>query len=60
MSVIVLILPFSQHFNSFMLLLNFYWLIICILYMMTFPLPIMGLALSCWLLVTCWYLDSTL
>lgn len=53
MSVIALILLFSQHFNSFMLLPNLYWAIICILYMITFPLPvvlaIMGLALSRWL-----------
>lgn len=52
MSVIVLILPFSQHFNSFMLLPNFYWLIIWILYdyiSSSSALPIMGLALSCWL-----------
>ena len=40
MSVIALILPFSQHFNSFMLLPNLYWAIICILYMITFPLPV--------------------
>lgn len=51
MSVIALILPFSQHFNLFMLLPNLYWPIICILYMITFPLPrvwaIMGLVFSC-------------
>lgn len=40
MSVIALILPFSQHFNLFMLLPNLYWAIICILYMITFPLPV--------------------
>lgn len=40
MSVIVLILPFSQHFNLFMLLPNLYWAIICILYMIIFPLPV--------------------
>ena len=45
MSVIALILPFSQCFNLFMLLPNLYWGggvagagIICILYMITFPL----------------------
>lgn len=40
MSVIVLILPFSQYFNLFMLLPNLYWVIICILYMIMFPLPV--------------------
>ena len=40
MSVIVLILLFSQHFNLFMLLPNLYWAIICILYMIAFPLPV--------------------
>lgn len=50
MSVIALILPFSQHFNLFMLLPNLYWAIICILYMITFPLPVVWqLWGSCWL-----------
>lgn len=40
MSVIALILPFSQHFNLFMLLPNLNWAIICILYMITFPLAV--------------------
>jgi len=39
MSVIALILPFSQRCNFFMLLPNLYGAIICILCMITFPLP---------------------
>lgn len=63
MSVIVLILLFSQRFNSFMLLPNFYWLIICILCMITFPLPglcqLWGLHFHAGWCST-WYFDSTL
>jgi hypothetical protein len=40
MSVIAAILPFSQRFNFFMLLPNLNWDIICILYMITFPLSV--------------------
>lgn len=65
MSVIALILPFSQHFNLFMLLPNLYWAIICILYMITFPLPVVwqlwGLHPHAGLCNTrCCYFDSNL
>lgn len=36
MSVIALILPFSQRFNLFMLLPNLYWAKMCILYVIRF------------------------
>lgn len=61
MSVIALILPFSQHFNLFMLLPNLYWAIICILYMITFPLPavwqLWGSCCHAGLCNTCCYVD---
>lgn len=64
MRVIVLILPFSQHFNLFMLLPNLYWAIICILYMITFPLPVVwqlwGLHSHAGLRNTCSYFDTDL
>ena len=63
-SVIALILPFSQHFNLFMLLPNLYWAIICILYMITFPLPVVwqlwGLRSHAGWCKTCRYFDADL
>lgn len=63
-SVIVLILPFSERAHLCVLLPNVYWLIICILYMITSPLPAVGQLWGSHFPAgcrrTCCYFDSTL